>query len=421
MQHDAIEAVPTVASGDKVDKDKLRNVLVKRFVYVLGYDEDPAAFDALDLETGSIPEAIAWRGGTYFLDSDDFIAEGDNDLVIETNDGYRYIREGVSLKDDAVLSRLLDTPPDEEDLTFGDAYLVPNGATGVWGSHPDEVSIWTPRGWRYFSPRIGRLLYIRDEDVYIHLNDSGDWIDGVGQSSLSPNSVRPSHLLGGKTDWLVVNATTNVPPVSPTTGVAYLIATSPSPTGAWAGHGNKIAQWTGTAWLIHTPTTGWTVEDQTTGIKLRYSGAAWVAQRGAIIDAGVVGPLTDPTTTTGGAGNYAFSKTTAPRTDTNVWRKDESTKLTIKALTGQRINFNFALVGNSNTINCFAVFRDNEVIAVDWTGYMTTTADHQNHGTFSILVADDNSHVYRLAAIQTGGNAVITVFHRTRFGYEVIA
>jgi hypothetical protein len=67
-------------------------------------------------------------------------------------------------------------------------------------------------------------------------NTSGapaDWNDITGQ-------LKPY--------WLTVNsASISATPSSPTAGDSYLLP--PSPTGAWAGNGGKLAQWIGTAWV----------------------------------------------------------------------------------------------------------------------------------------------------------------------------
>jgi len=44
------------------------------------------------------------------------------------------------------------------------------------------------------------------------------------------------------------------PPVSPTTGDRYIVAATPA--GAWVGHTNDIAEWTGAAWSFTAPGTG---------------------------------------------------------------------------------------------------------------------------------------------------------------------
>lgn len=65
------------------------------------------------------------------------------------------------------------------------------------------------------------------------------------------------------------------PPVTPTTGDTYIVAASP--TGAWSGQANKVAVWSGSAWVFGTPRVGWVayVEDEE---KLCvYKAAGWSA------------------------------------------------------------------------------------------------------------------------------------------------
>lgn len=52
------------------------------------------------------------------------------------------------------------------------------------------------------------------------------------------------------------------PPGSPVTGDSYIVAATP--TGAWVGHTNKIAIWSGSAWIFGTPRIGWMtyIEDE---------------------------------------------------------------------------------------------------------------------------------------------------------------
>ena len=52
------------------------------------------------------------------------------------------------------------------------------------------------------------------------------------------------------------------PPGSPAAGDTYIVAASP--TGAWVGHANHVAVWSGTAWVFGTPRVGWItyIEDE---------------------------------------------------------------------------------------------------------------------------------------------------------------
>jgi len=61
------------------------------------------------------------------------------------------------------------------------------------------------------------------------------------------------------------------PPSSASEGDCWLV--SASPTGAWAGHGGKIAAMQGGNWLYITPRDGMWVLDRSTGQDRRYVGA----------------------------------------------------------------------------------------------------------------------------------------------------
>lgn len=60
----------------------------------------------------------------------------------------------------------------------------------------------------------------------------------------------------GTLEWQnsVINRTTNTPPGGPSIGDRYIVG--PSPTGAWAGKSNYLAQWTGTSWVLFAPQAG---------------------------------------------------------------------------------------------------------------------------------------------------------------------
>lgn len=66
------------------------------------------------------------------------------------------------------------------------------------------------------------------------------------------------------------------PPVSPQEGDRYIIA-SPA-TGAWAGHGNSIALWSGGDWMAITPRAGFQAWVEDEGNPCHYDGGAWTPQ-----------------------------------------------------------------------------------------------------------------------------------------------
>lgn len=60
---------------------------------------------------------------------------------------------------------------------------------------------------------------------------------------------------GNRTPWLpVLSVTTTAPPVGPAIGDAYIVPAGA--TGAWAGHDQKLAEWSGSAWRLSAPKNG---------------------------------------------------------------------------------------------------------------------------------------------------------------------
>lgn len=75
-------------------------------------------------------------------------------------------------------------------------------------------------------------------------------------------------------DYFTVINAQNTPPGSPVTGATYTVGTSP--TGAWAGQSNKIAQWNGSSWDFTTPTQGDYYYNQSNGYTFQFRSGAWV-------------------------------------------------------------------------------------------------------------------------------------------------
>lgn len=97
-------------------------------------------------------------------------------------------------------------------------------------------------------------------------------------------------------DWQasVKNQTTTAPPGAPATGDRYVIA-SPA-TGAWVGLEEKIAEWSGTAWIYSTPNEGFSLEDESLNRLFIYNDAwptgTWIDIGGAV-DHGALTGLAD--------------------------------------------------------------------------------------------------------------------------------
>ncbi len=65
------------------------------------------------------------------------------------------------------------------------------------------------------------------------------------------------------------------PPASPTYGDRYIVG--PSATGAWAGHTDKIAIYTGSAWAFYSPKVGWLAYIEDEGKISVYKTTGWSA------------------------------------------------------------------------------------------------------------------------------------------------
>ena len=74
----------------------------------------------------------------------------------------------------------------------------------------------------------------------------------------------------------IVDRDLNAPPGSPVEGQRWIVKASPSPTGAWAGHGNHIAAWQDGGWVFCVPKVGWFAYVIDESALIAWSGTAWV-------------------------------------------------------------------------------------------------------------------------------------------------
>lgn len=74
----------------------------------------------------------------------------------------------------------------------------------------------------------------------------------------------------------IVDRDLNAPPGAPSEGQRWIVKASPSPTGAWAGHGNHIAAWQDGGWVFCTPQVGWFAYVIDEGALVAWSASAWV-------------------------------------------------------------------------------------------------------------------------------------------------
>lgn len=74
--------------------------------------------------------------------------------------------------------------------------------------------------------------------------------------------------------WSVIDRDLSAPPVSPAIGDTYIVGAAP--TGAWAGHVNHVAIWSGVGWLFTVPKSGahaWMQDEPAPSIY--FDGSAW--------------------------------------------------------------------------------------------------------------------------------------------------
>lgn len=414
-------------SGSAADKDLLRAALVRDFIAWIDPDTDPQTVDTSDAVEGTIAPVIAWRGQFFWLDPDDASTAHDGVTCIVTFNSARYLISGVFYPA-RILDRDLDTPPAEEDNTYGDAYLVPAGASGDWADYEDHVAIWTSRGWVYSPPYDGRLLYISDEDGFVRYALSA-WLDGLGNGQHQANSVPLAAMIGAAASLTirVENQTTTAPPGSAAVGVAYIVG--PSATGDWLGQEGKVAICeVADTFTLYAPQTGDKVFDKNLGYDVQWNGSAWVSAAGAIVGTQYDRDDSLRSATFAGSAYYDVNDAAYAAPTTSTKRMPFTQTVTYQAKRGgNRIVINFqvslnqwtyASAGNivgsaSGTYRrgCIAIYRDSEINAIDYAqgifpeattdGLGTVTISSGSPSTinvqFEFEASDADEHTYTIA------------------------
>lgn len=71
----------------------------------------------------------------------------------------------------------------------------------------------------------------------------------------------------------IIQDVVNTPPASPSLGQMWQV--DGSPTGDFVGHNNKLALWSGTAWVFVVPKNGWVVFRASNSRFRKFDGTAW--------------------------------------------------------------------------------------------------------------------------------------------------
>jgi len=408
MDSEVISALP---SGGQASSPLLRNFLIKRMMFTFEPSDDPSTFNALDDDTGALPQVLAFNGALFWLDPDDMTSDHDGVAVIVTADSYRYKVEELDFHIRSALSDAVSDPPDAP--SFGDVYLVPSGASGAWSSHQDDLAIWTRNGWRFETPAIGKWLLIEDIGGFKGYYSDG-WSYGPGARSFDAASVPLSAAINFGRRIIVEDMTTMSPPGTAAVGVAYVIGASA--TGAWAGHDRKIAICeVVNTFTIYAPGNGWLAYNKADSTEFRYTGSAWVSAAGSWIDRKSVQTASGSTTAPSGSSGYTYSATTAPTTSHRRLIDDASLTYTAKK-SGARLRFRYSAdcifqyssmpVSGSDIV--VGLFRDAESNAIAWAQVPAVKAlsmlgaqlqpSHLEYA-FEVDTSDASAHAYKVAII----------------------
>ena len=75
---------------------------------------------------------------------------------------------------DSVFDRDLATPPGSP--TTGDRYLIAASPTGAWAGQATKITTWNGSAWTFFTPTLGTIVSVDDENILIRWNGSS-WIN----------------------------------------------------------------------------------------------------------------------------------------------------------------------------------------------------------------------------------------------------
>lgn len=408
------------AATKDYDPDLLRPALVRRTMYTFSLAEDPETFVAL--VNGAIPNAIAWNNTIFWLDEADTTTAHDGVTVIRTSDDYCYKVEDIDMRVRSVLSASTTAPPVSP--TEGDAYIVPAGATGAWSSHQDDITVYTPRGWVFQVPVLGRQMQVEDTDGMMRYSATG-WVYGYGSQAFGADSIPYSASLGWGDRLIVEGQSTTTPPTA-TKGLRYIVGAAA--TGVWSGQDKKIAicEVAG-AWVFYAAEDGLVVFDKTLQSDYRWSAATstWISAAGSWVARQSVATVSGSTTAPSGTTVYAYSSGSAPATSQRRLIDTATISHTAKKA-GAILRFEYnaqavlAWAGASISISAtttppvLALYRDSVVNALDWEivasasfdtlllalgASLTVPTSLYDHlqACFEYAAPDTSSHTYRIA------------------------
>ena len=83
-------------------------------------------------------------------------------------------------------NRFLTAPPS---TTKGKRYIVAATATGDWAGQENNIAVYNGSTWDFIVKKVGMLLYVKDEDIYIRWNDYLEKWEQYIDSSLKSQDV----------------------------------------------------------------------------------------------------------------------------------------------------------------------------------------------------------------------------------------
>jgi hypothetical protein len=229
----------------------------------IGLDLTEDGYKAIILTDGTSSATI------FVYDDSDTTTVHDGVACLVSSDGKRFKAASPVVWDRYVKSATTTAPPGSP--TIGDVYRIPASPTGDWAGQANKLAIRKAAGWTYVTPGKGYFHWVEDTTSFEYWSGAA-WAAGLGSSALSNGDITPPKL-ALPFGLSVENATTATPPGSPSTGVAYLIAASP--TGAWAGEAGNVARWNGATWDILDAYEGAQVYDKAESQPRIYNGASW--------------------------------------------------------------------------------------------------------------------------------------------------
>lgn len=403
-------AIPA-AIADRNWED-MRAAFVSELVPVIPPEVDPQTWDPRELGVagGNVWKAVIWQEVIWHRDPDDSTTDHDELTCIVTLDGSRYKTNNVRFPE-FVLSRTITEPP-ISGVEYGDTFLVPEGGTEDWAGKDGYRAMFTARGWKFKPPSVGELVYVADPvDLgFIHVNDQGEWEDGVGPRNLIDESVLPRHLL--IRSWQFENQTTTSPPPTGPAGEQYIIG--PAATDDWAGHDGKIA-WrpaTDAAFVITTPFVGETGFDKSLNIPIRWNGTSWESAAGVWVGFGQTDLTEGPGSVTADVGAaYTYSNTSGPNTDHGAYVDDITLTFAAKRANAT-LKVTYQCYQQTSTADrpTYGLFRVPEISAIGW--HAGPTFNGYVERTFYVKAPDTDPHVYQIRAVIGGSGQTLTLARR---------